>query len=139
MDFPDPHTYSVGKLYTTRFYRLLAPHVAEDGAVAVQATSPLFARKSYWCIARTIEKAGFTVRPYHVPVPSFGEWGFVLAKRAPFEAPRRTLPDLRFLDDQLLPTLFVFGPDLAPLDGDVNRLDNQILVQYYDEEWRRWE
>ncbi len=139
VDFPDPNNFSLGKLYTTRFYRLLAPHVADDGAISVQATSPLFARKSYWCIARTLEKAGFAVRPYHVPVPSFGEWGFVLAKHERFDAPERTLAGLRFLDDELLPTLFVFGPDLAPLEGDVNRLDNQILVQYYDEEWRRWE
>ncbi len=139
VDFPDPNNYSLGKLYTTRFYRLVKGHVAEDGAMSVQATSPLFARRSFWCIADTIHAAGFEVRPYHVPVPSFGEWGFVLAKRARFERPERTIGGLRFLDDSLLPTLFVFGPDLGPLDADVNRLDNQILVQYYESEWRRWD
>ncbi len=139
VDFPDPNNFSLGKLYTTRFYRLLKEHVAEGGAVSVQSTSPLFARRSFWCIARTLAAAGFAVRPYHVAVPSFGEWGFVLARLAAFEPPTTTLSGLKFLDAALLPTLFVFGPDLGPLDGEVNRLDNQALVQYYDDEWRRWE
>ena len=31
--------------------------VAAYGAVAVQSTSPLFARKSFWCVAETIRKS----------------------------------------------------------------------------------
>jgi len=75
IDFPDPNNFSLGKLYTTRFYRLLQSRLAPDAAVAVQRTSPLFARQSYWRILRTMESAGFTVKPYHTPVPSFGLWG----------------------------------------------------------------
>ncbi len=50
VDFPDPTNYSLGKLYTTAFYRLLARHVSRQGMVVIQSTSPLFARQSYWCI-----------------------------------------------------------------------------------------
>jgi spermidine synthase len=141
VDFPDPNGFSLGKLYTTRFYRLLRAHLAEGGAVAVQSTSPLLARASYWCIAATMEASGFAVRPYHAPVPSFGEWGFMLAKAAPFEPPARVPPveGLRYLSDALVPGLFAFGPDLARVPVEVNRLDNQILVQYYESEWRRLE
>ena len=32
VDFPDPTNYSLGKLYTTAFYRLLAKHVSASGA-----------------------------------------------------------------------------------------------------------
>ena len=81
VDFPDPSNFSLGKLYTTTFYRLLAQHLAPDGVFVVQATSPLFARQSYWCIVTTIEQSGLAAAPYHVYVPSFGEWGFVLAGR----------------------------------------------------------
>jgi spermidine synthase len=137
-DFPDPNNFSLGKLYTTRFYGLVRRHLATGGALAVQSTSPLFARQSYWCIATTLEKAGFSVRPYHAFVPSFGEWGFMLAKTQPFAEPSHTLPGLRFLDDRTLPGLFALGPDLARVGAEVNRLDNQILVQYYEGEWRRW-
>src|SRR5436305_8200295 len=64
LDFPDPNTFALGKLYTTRFYRLLKSRLSPTAAISVQSTSPLFARKSYWCIMRTIEAAGFTVKPY---------------------------------------------------------------------------
>lgn len=137
-DFPDPNNFSLGKLYTTRFYALLRKHLKNGGALSVQSTSPLFARKSFWCIAQTIEKSGFAVRPYHAFVPSFGEWGFVLAKTGPFALPSTTLPGLRFLSDAMLPVLFTLSPDMSRVDSEVNRLDNQVLVQYYEGEWRRW-
>jgi spermidine synthase len=138
VDFPDPHNFSLGKLYTTRFYSLVSEHLAPEGAVAVQATSPLMARHSYWCIERTLEAAGFSVRPYHALVPSFGEWGFALGMKHPFAPPETVLPGLRSLDPATLRVLFVFGPDMAPLPSEVNRLNNQALVRYYEEEWRRW-
>lgn len=139
VDFPDPSTYSVGKLYTTRFYRMLRERLAPGATVAVQCTSPLIARHSFWCVIRTLEQAGFHVRPYHATVPSFGVWGFALAGDAPFELPEKVPFPLRFLDDRALAALFAFGPDVAPVDVDVNRLDNQVLVRYHDQEWGRLE
>ena len=137
-DFPDPNNFSLGKLYTTRLYGLVRRHLDPDGAFVVQSTSPLFARTSFWCIAQTIEHAGFHVRPYHAFVPSFGEWGYVLARVDDFPVPTRTLPDLRFLSDETMPLLFALGPDMSRVPAEVNRLDNQVLVQYYEGEWRRW-
>ena len=58
VDFPDPTNYSLGKLYTTAFYRLLAQHLSARGMIVVQSTSPLFARQSYWCIVETLKPAG---------------------------------------------------------------------------------
>jgi spermidine synthase len=138
IDFPDPHSFALGKLYTTRFYRLLRSRLADGGAVALQATSPLATRKSYWCITRTLEAAGFCVRPYTASMPSFGVWGYALAKKQAFELPRGELPSgLRFLDAKTLAALFVLPPDLGPVDVEINRLDNQQLVRYYEAE-RRW-
>ena len=141
VDFPDPSNFSVGKLYTTSFYRRLADRLAAPGRFVVQSTSPLFARRSYWCIAETIKATGHQIRPYHVYGPSFGEWGFILASREGFEAPR-TLPpflsgNLRFLNESALASLFEFAGDMTPLAAEVNRLNNQILVHYYDEDWHR--
>jgi spermidine synthase len=139
VDFPDPNNFALGKLYTTRFYRLLRTHLAPDAAISVQCTSPLFARRSYWCIVRTMEAAGFSVRPYQTTVPSFGVWGFALAKLQPFAAPLRVdVKPLRFLDVPTLASMFVFSPDSAPVPVEINRLDNQVLVRYYEEEWRKW-
>jgi spermidine synthase len=138
IDFPDPNAFALGKLYTTRFYRLLQNRLQGGAAVAVQSTSPLFARKSFWCIIRTMEAAGFHVRPYHVAIPSFGVWGFALARSEPFEPPTQAPPGLRFLDASALRSMFALPADLGQVPVEVNRLDNQVLVRYYDSEWRKW-
>jgi spermidine synthase len=138
VDFPDPNNFSLGKLYTTKFYSLLKRHLAEGGVAVIQSTSPLFARRSFWCIDETVRAAGFATRPYHVWVPSFGEWGYVLASTSSLE-PKRPLPEgLRFLSEATLPTLFIFPTDMEQLPSEVNRLNNQVLVHTYEEEWRRW-
>jgi spermidine synthase len=140
VDFPDPNTFALGKLYTRLFYRRLIARLAPGGAVSVQATSPLFARRSYWCIIETMRSAGFVVRPYHVTVPSFGVWGYALARRAAFDPPAR-VPEvaLRYLNPAALGAMFELSADMAPVPVEVNQLDNQALVRYYEREWRRWE
>ncbi len=143
VDFPDPNSFALGKLYTTRFYHLLKQRLAPDAGVSVQSTSPLFARQSYWCVVRTLEAAGFSVRPYYTAVPSFGVWGYALARRAPFDVPQHVAnaPDLqlKFLDDSALVSMFMLSADLSPVPVEVNRLDNQSLVRYYEAEWKRYE
>src|SRR2546425_1127220 len=113
VDFPDPHNFSLGKLYSRTFYRLLRTRLAPDGLAVVQATSPMFARRSFWCINETIRSAGLAVRPYHVYVPSFGEWGFVLAAARDWAPPRAYPPGLRFLTGEGSAALFGFPPDMA--------------------------
>ncbi len=138
IDFPDPNNFSLGKLYTTRFYALLKAHLTDDGVAVVQSTSPLFARQSFWCIDTTLQASGFETDAYHVWVPSFGEWGYVLASTKPMSARHALPPGLRFLDEETLPTLFVFAKDMSRVPAEVNRLNNQVLVHYYEDEWRRW-
>ena len=138
VDFPDPNNFSLGKLYTTRFYALLKSHLAPGAMTVVQSTSPLFARRSYWCIDTTLRAAGFKTQPYHVWVPSFGEWGYVLASLEPARVQHPLPENLRFLTDDTMPTLFQFPKDMDQVPAEVNRLNNQVLVHYYEEEWRRW-
>jgi spermidine synthase len=136
VDFPDPTNYSLGKLYTTVFFAALGRHLSEHGAFVVQSTSPMFARRSFWCIEETVKQAGFRTFPYHAYVPSFGEWGYVLASRWAF-APPATLPaGLRFLAAADLPTLFEFPSDMARVAMPANRLNDQILVRTLEAEWR---
>jgi spermidine synthase len=139
VDFPDPNSFAVGKLYTVRFYAMLKARLDPDGAIAVQSTSPLFARQSFWIVERTIAAAGYVTRPYHATVPSFGEWGYVLAARKPFDVPAKVPPGLRYLSDASLPGLFTFGPDMARLEVPVNRLNSQVLVRTYEQEWKKFE
>jgi len=139
VDFPDPGSFALGKLYTTRFYKLLKQRLTPSAAVSIQCTSPLVARMAFWCIIRTMEAVGFFVHPYHVAVPSFGVWGFALAQKISFDPPTIAPPGLRFLDKQAMSALFVLSADLGPVPVEINRLDNQVLVRYYDEAWRKYE
>jgi spermidine synthase len=143
VDFPDPNNFALGKLYTTRFYNLLKKKLKPDSAVVIQCTSPLIARNSYWCIIKTLESAGFTVKPYQTTVPSFGIWGYALAKLQQFETPKMPPEnvELKFLNQHSFASMFEFSTDtsLPNEEIEINRLDNQSLVRYYEAEWRRFE
>ena len=136
IDFPDPNNFSLGKLYTRRFYRMLKRRLHPDGAIGIQCTSPFFTRTGYWCIINTLRAAGFHVEPYHVAVPSFGIWGFALARHKPFSPPDECPLELRFLNDRVLASMFAIPDDMGPMETEINQLDNQILVRYYDREVR---
>jgi len=139
-DFPDPSNYSVGKLYSLEFYRAARARLAPGGVLVVQATSPLFARAAFWCVRHTLEEAGLHTLPYHVFVPAFGEWGFVLGAETPLTPPRHLpVAPLRYLQDRLLPSLFELSPDMAEITTNANHLNNQSLVAYYVRDWSRWE
>jgi spermidine synthase len=143
VDFPDPNNFALGKLYTTRFYNLLKQKLKPDSSVVIQTTSPLIARKSFWCIVETLEASGYSVKPYQTTVPSFGIWGYALAKLQPFDVPLKPPSgmELHFLNDNSFASMFEFSNDTSrPNDEiEINRLDNQSLVRYYEAEWRRFE
>lgn len=138
IDFPDPNTFSLGKLYTARFFKLLKQRLKDDSIIAIQCTTPFVARRSYWCIIRTLESAGFIVSPYHMAVPSFGDWGFALASPHLNALPERLAPEvdgrLRCLTSSTLSGLFQLPRDIESLDVEINRLDNQALVRYYEDD-----
>lgn len=135
VDFPDPTNFNIGKLYTNSFYALLDKHLSASGYAVIQTTSPLVARKSFWTVVNTIESVGLSATPYHAHVPSFGEWGYVVASRRPYRLPTSLADGLRFLSQQSLPALFDFPRDMARVPTEVNRLSNQVLVTTYESEW----
>jgi spermidine synthase len=135
VDFPDPTNFSIGKLYSNSFYALLDRRLAASGYAVVQTTSPLVARQSFWTVVQTIESVGLRATPYHAHVPSFGEWGFVIASHRPWRLPQAVPAGLRFLDLPSLPLLFDFPLDMARVPAKVNRLSNQVLVTTYEQEW----
>lgn len=135
VDFPDPTNFSIGKLYTNAFYALLEQRLAASGYAVVQTTSPLVARQSFWTVVTTIESVGLKTAPYHANVPSFGEWGFVIAGRRPWRLPEAMPEGLRFLTLAGVAPLFDFPRDMQRVPAEVNRLANQALVTTYEREW----
>jgi spermidine synthase len=137
IDFPDPSNYSLGKLYSLNFYGTMQKLLTTDAVVVIQTTSPYFAPKSFWCINKTVMQVFPQIDAYHAYVPSFGEWGFTIAINgfgANFNRVNRKVDDLRFYNYQFEKFNY-FPKDMISKDIEINRLDNQVLVRYFDEEW----
>ncbi len=80
VDLPDPSVVEIAKLYSREFYGYIRQMTAPGGLMVVQASSPFFAGEAHACVLKTVGSAGWSATlPYHLDVPSFGDWGFVLA------------------------------------------------------------
>lgn len=139
VDLPDPNNESLNKLYTNIFYRLCKNSLTEDGILAVQSTSPYYATKAFWCIGKTLESEGFFVKPYHLQVPAFGDWGFHLASNREFGDTYNITVDTKYLSEDNVDALFSFGKDEIAEDVEINSLSRPILIQYYSEAVKNWE
>ncbi len=113
IDFPDPDTPALGRLYSVEIYEVLGDLVTPDGRMVVQCGSPFFAPRAYWTCADTLEAADWSLVSYHVDVPSFGDWGFHLAGRgAPPMVDIPPLEGTRFIDDSVFQAARVFPADV---------------------------
>lgn len=140
IDFPDPTNYSVGKLYTNYFYEHLQGSLTDKGVASIQTTSPYSAPNAFWCINKTIASIFPEIQAYHVYVPSFGEWGFNLFSKdatQSFKYVKRKLEKLRFYDYKFQSYTDFKKDMLATDDLEINRLDNQVLVRYFEEDWSK--
>lgn len=150
VDLPDPDNYSVGKLYTVSFYRELLQILSPGGVVVTQASSSVFAATVFESIQRTMKEAisrsvlpGYQTEKYHLYIPSFGDWGFVMAHPPGKDPCKHGLPELpvetSFLNPETVCSLFVFGKDHTPVfEPRINRLTDQGIVDLYHREWNRW-
>ncbi len=132
IDLPDPSNFSVGKLYTNSFYHLVNQAMNPDGVVVVQSTSPYVAKKSFWCVDATMKSAGFMTTPYHVYVPAFGDWGYIMGTHHTFVPPTEFPVGLKFVNADVVKSMLVFPDDMLVKSSVVNKLNNQILVSYFD-------
>lgn len=135
IDFPDPSSYSLGKLYTTSFYNEVYRILSAKGAMVVQSTSPYVARRSFWIINETLQQSNFLTQPYHCYVPSFGEWGYVLAYKKMLSGVYQLPASLKFVDHDVIDQLFIFPPDMNQTESKANTLNNQVLVNTFEKEW----
>jgi spermidine synthase len=138
-DLPDPDETATAKLYTVEFYALIRSVLGPGGRLVVQAGSPYFAPRSYWSIEHSVRDAGFATVPYHVDVPSFGDWGYVLATPGatpPALALPADAPALRFLTPAVLAAAATFPADRTRLDVPASTLLQPRVLEYARAEWR---
>lgn len=141
VDLPDPNNDSLNKLYTNIFYRLCSNVLAENGVMTVQSTSPYYAKNAFWCINKTLKSEGFNVYPYHVQVPSFGDWGFNLVSKNIIDVDSINVEmETKFLNEDSIESMFNFSKDeVVDINSiDSNTLSHPKLIQYYEESVKDW-
>lgn len=139
IDLPDPNNESLNKLYTNVFYNYVKANLTDDGVMVTQSTSPYYAKKSFWCINKTLKTQFKNVVPYHVQVPSFGEWGFNMAFNGSNELKELSV-ETKYLDKQNIKSMFEFGKDELVDETQINSNDmfKPSLITYYNDEVRNW-
>lgn len=141
VDLPDPDDVPTAKLYTIEFYDLVSHVMAPGARMVVQAGSPYFAPEAYWGIGESVAQAGFATTPYHVDVPSFGDWGYFLASKgaAPeVKVSDAVAPRLSFMTPEVARTSVVFPPDRDR--GAVKNVEASTLLRpkVLDAERKGW-
>ncbi len=139
-DFPDPHDETIAKLYTVDFFSLVRRSLSRNGVFVSQSTSPLFAREAFWCINNTMKKVFTRVTPYHILVPTFGDWGFNMATMGGQPEKKSdislAMKQLRFYNRKTMEASLHFPPDSGHVKTDINTFNRPSLYLYYLKGWK---
>ncbi len=139
IDLPDPDNAALARLYSEEFYALAKKMLSPTGRMTVQASSAYSTPLMFWRVNATIQATGCaTTIPYHVHVPTFGDWGFVLCAPAgtKLEIPERA-PQLRFATTDVLQAASVFGLDNQPLTLAPSTLDQPYIMEDFRKGYRQ--
>ena len=132
IDMPDPHNEAINKLYSKEFYTMIRKRMSPEGILVTQSSSPFFTRQTFWCIQHTLDAVFEDTVSYHINVPSFGDWGFNLAR---LSSKIPTVYDFavetKFLDADTMRSTLVFAKDIQKLDVPVNTIMEPRLYQLY--------
>jgi len=141
LDFPDPRSVELGKLYSLDFYHALRQHMTTNAVLSVQSTSPYRAKNVFLCIGETLRGVGFQALPYRDYLPSFGDWGWHLAwqgnlsiadMQARLQAVEAFEVNTQHLTPELMRTAFVFGKGRLDVpDGLKSNSKMQPVITVY--------
>jgi spermidine synthase len=133
-DFPDPHDETIAKLYSREFYTMVKRVLREKGVFVTQSTSPLFARKAFWGIHNTMAAIFPGVTPYHIYIPTFGDWGFNMTipatKKLSGSAPAH------FYTSALFSVSKEFPSDSSFIQTGITTFNFPRVYQYYLQGWK---
>ena len=135
IDMPDPHNEAINKLYSREFYTMIRRRMTPQGVLVTQSSSPFFTRRTFWCIEQTLASVFEHTLSYHITIPSFGVWGFNLARNsAPLPRDYNFEISTRYLDSAVMEAALVFGKDTQKLESPVNSILEPKLYQLYIED-----
>jgi len=132
IDMPDPHNEAINKLYSKEFYTMIRKRMSPEGILVSQSSSPFFTRQTFWCIQETLNAVFEDTQSYHVNIPSFGDWGFNLARLNSTIPTNYTFDiETHFLDSPTMKAALIFGKDIQKTDVPVNTIMEPRLYQLY--------
>ena len=139
-DLPDPNNTSLARLYSKEFYKIVRGKLSKQGVFVTQATSPFFSPEAYWCINETLKAAGYKhTYPYHVYVPSFGSWGFVMASNIKYDINNiKISAPAKYIDFETALKAFVIEKDTVRDDIKPSSMSDSVILRYYLAGWRHW-
>ena len=131
IDLPDPNNDTMARLYSEEFYTLARARLNPEGRMVVQSSSAFTTPDVFWRVGATLKAAGCEQTiPYHVHVPTFGDWGFQLCGPENMDLQLRPdTPTLRYLNNEVLQAAGVFGLDNQPKDLSPSTLDHPRVVE----------
>jgi spermidine synthase len=146
MDFPDPSSIELNKLYSKEFFSKLKRVLNKNGMLVLQATSSYHSKEAYLCIGRTLKSVLFKTIPFHENIPSFGDWGFYLAWdfNMSEDDMRKKIHNLDFFDinttyltTDIFKRSLIFGKDELKSDkSSINTLMRpELFYLYKDNSW----
>jgi spermidine synthase len=132
IDMPDPHNEAINKLYSREFYTMIKRRMNADGILVSQSSSPFFTRQVFWCIEETLAAVFEHTESYQVSLPSFGIWGFNMAK-AGIDFPENYVFDVRTraISSETMRSALVFEKDISRIPTLVNTIMEPKLYQLY--------
>lgn len=138
IDLPDPNNSSLARLYSKEFYKVAGKKLSATGILVTQATSPFFSPEAYLCVQKSLQAAGYRyTKPYHTYVPSFGDWGFVLASNLPIDENKiKIIVPTKYLETAYIKNLFYIEKDLYREGIKASTLNRPEILNYYMQGWR---
>lgn len=138
IDMPDPHNEAINKLYSREFYTMIKRRMTPDGILVSQSSSPFFTRHVFWCIEQTLDHVFDNTLSYHTALPSFGIWGFNMARNnVAFPAEIEFNIETRALTQAGMQAARNFDKDIAKVETTVNSIMEPKLYHLYIEDLRR--
>lgn len=131
VDLSDPDNDTMARLYSEEFYGLLHKMLRPEGRMVVQSGSAFTTPDVFNRVRSTLSAAGCAdVVPYHVQVPTFGDWGFNMCVPANTQLQvSNTAPELRYLNAETLRAAEIFPPDNPLIEMPPNTLDHPVIVE----------
>ncbi|MFT7372491.1 MAG: spermidine synthase [Oleiphilaceae bacterium] len=137
IDMPDPHNEAINKLYSREFYTMIKRRMTPEGILVSQSSSPFFTRSVFWCIENTLAEVFSNTLSYQAALPSFGIWGFNMARNN-FAFPKEFTFDVptKSITSQTMMASMIFGKDTQKVPTPVNSIMEPKLYQLYIDDLR---